>query len=656
MPPKKKIVTADTLRTYIASNAWQNDPDELVAKIIAVKRRRKTLKRLANMATYNAAIKEAEDLIPALVNAGYSPPDTLSPSSNSSVEALQPLRTIKGKSKLIPANSNSNNNALSAAFNAIASVVPAKAPAKAVPAKAPAKAVPAKAVPVKAVPVKAPAKAVPKPISAKAAAAAAIDAAEEALEDAAERFPSPPINPASCSKLRLGFVESWVASIAAFLADEIAAVYALPESPARGTRNENVHPAFNRDFHIKMTEGDGTCLLHAFLTDASPTYRSLPTRFVQGIVGRAFRKRVYAQLQPPDKEMYVSIGDYSTARAVPSTAARTEMGEGGDPMYIVNARAYIRDTDGYLYDTPDIENLQECFGVRIIITKSDGRIGHIRLKGDVSPADLQREYDGEVAANIPADRYTQYIMIFQTPGHYEAVKRRGAEQYVFTYPEVRDVLLGAVDEGVEVDAGIKAQLHPGAVLTLVGERVGIVHADGVRQLFHPFPDAPATPVGVYIEGEAGEEFVSLPEVLMADGEPFNSIPYVLGLFQPHVTVTVTGGRKMKVHPRGVQRAANPNTGESEPIGVWLVEGKGAPTLYGLQMIERIGSHGREGGEPFTRGRFRAGANPAAAAAPVAAAAAAAAAVAPAPASTKRRLIRRPTTTTTTGGRTRKQKK
>jgi hypothetical protein len=318
----------------------------------------------------------------------------------------------------------------------------------------------------------------------------------------------------------------------------------------------------------------------------------------------------------------------------------------GAPVYYVKARAYIRDTDGYLYDTPDIDNLQECFGVRIIITKSDGRIGHIRLKGEVGPVDLQREYEGEVAANIPADKYTQYIMIFQTPGHYEAVKRRGAEQYIFTYPEVRDVLLGTVDEEVELDAGIKARLHPGAALMLVGDRAAIVHADGVRQLFHPFPDAPATPVGVYIEGEAGEEFVSLSEVLMADGEPFNSIPYVLGLFQPHVTVTVTGGRKMKVHPRGVQRAANPNTGESEPIGVWLVEGKGAPTLYGLQMIERIGSHGREVGEPFTRGRFRAGADPdmaaaAAVAAPVAAAA---------PASTKRRLIRR----TTTGGYTRRK--
>lgn len=476
-----------------------------------------------------------------------------------------------------------------------------------------------------------------------------MDAVEEALEDAAERFPSPPVNPGSCSKLRLAFVESWIASIAEFLSAEIAAVYALPEAPARGTRNENVHPAFNRDFHIKLTEGDGTCLLHAFLTDASPTYRSLPTRFVQGVVGRAFRKRVYAQLRPADEEMKVAVSDYGTALRTASTQARTAM-ELGAPVYYVKARAYIRDTDGYLYDTPDIDNLQECFGVRIIITKSDGRIGHIRLKGDVGPVDLKREYDMEVAANIPADKYTQYIMIFQTPGHYEAVKRRGAEQYIFTYPEVRDVLLGAVDEEIEVDADIKARLHPGAVLTLANGSVVMVHPDGVRQLFHPFPDAPAIPVGVYIGEGAEEELLSLTEILLIDGEPFNSIPYVLDLFQPNVIVTVAGGRKMKVHAKRVQRAVNPDTGESEPIGVWLVEASGAPgaaTLYGLQMIQRIGTHGREDGEPFTLGRFRAGADPAA---PVAAAAVAPA-VPAAPASTKRRLIRRPTTT---GGFTRKR--
>ena len=604
MPPKK-VVTAETLLTYIKSNLWQNDPDELYAKIRAVKRRRKTLKRLSNMAKYNAVIKEATDLIPVLKEAGFNSPNTLSSSSNSSVEALKPLRTVKAKSRLVSANSNTNENALNA-LNSIAGLSPPKA--------APKVAVAAPKVAPKVV-IAAP-KVAPK-AAAKAAAAAAEDAAEEALEDAAERFPSPPINPASCNKLRLAFVDAWVASITEFLAAEIAAVRALADPGApRGTRNEDVHPAFNRDFQVKLTEGDGTCLIHAFLTDVSPTYRSLPTRFVQGVVGRAFRKRVYAQLRPHDEEMLVSAGDYATARANPSTRARTAV-EGGAPVYYVNARAYIRDTDGFLYDAPDIENLQECFGVRIIITKSDGRIGHIRLKGDVGPVDLRREYDGEVAANIPADKYTPYIMIFQTPGHYEAVKRRGAEQYIFTYPEVRDVLEGAVEAEAVVDADIKARLRPGAVLSLVGDRVAVVHADGVRQLFHPFPDAPATPVGVYIEGAAGEELVSLTEILMVDGEPFNSIPYVLGLFQPRVIVTLTGGKKMKVHARGVQMAANPNTGMAEPIGVWLVEAKGAPKapiLHGLQMIERIGSHDREVGEPFTHGRFRAGAAVAAAAA------------------------------------------
>jgi hypothetical protein len=571
MPPqqtKKRVITSKEFREFMESDQWLSNPDAFYANILAIKRQRNKLVRLSSKQEINKLLDQADGLLEILKESGNPVPNRLSPSNNNATRKVKKVSL-----------SNSSNDEL---LSILAS--PVQAPLKKPVAKAPAKVIP---VPAKA-PVKSVARTLKKRNSPETLAA----------YNLVTPFEPPVVSPASCSKLNQAFVDNWIAGKAGSLAVEIAR---YRRDPPRPTRKEIIAPAFDRDFVIKQTEGDGTCLLHAFLTDMSPAYRSLP-RTVQRMTGQAFRKQVYAFLFPADVEMKLEQEDYDNfAEPEPSTRAREAVMDDGNIELRANARAYIRDTDGYLYDT-DVAHLQECFGVRILlITKSEVKHDRIRLIGDVNPADLAREYAGEQSANIPADKYTKYILIFVRPGHYEGIKHRTRDQYIFGYPEVRDVIEAAVGQEAAVDMDLKEMLAPDTIVTLVDGRVATVHEDGVRGWFPPFEGASYVPISVNLDvGETAPYLADLTEIVSIGDMPFDSIPYVVQRFQPNVSVRLVNGAYRLVHRKGLQMVNH------RPIGLWLKEGAGSQ-LYSLESIAFVGSEPAKGKVRAVQGeRFRIG--------------------------------------------------
>jgi hypothetical protein len=289
----------------------------------------------------------------------------------------------------------------------------------------------------------------------------------------------PGIVPASCGQMTPEFIEQWVADNYSH----------LPQGDPYGSRDLVIHPAFNSEFEIKRTVGDGTCLLHSFLTDISPTYRGMTER-AKEVVGAAFRKHIYAMLYPPDERMKIQRADYVRYYRTPSIDAKTikrankkRIGNDfEDELYDALAQAYIRDTLGYLYDD-DIQKLRDCFNIRIIIVTQNDVSHDIFRLGPVSPEELAAEFEREQEANVE-NGYTRYIMIFQEGAHFEAVRRQGTDQYIFIYPEVQAIIEASRGVGINARRGLKTLFVPGTPVTVQtedGEYVDlIVGEDGVH--------------------------------------------------------------------------------------------------------------------------------------------------------------------------------
>ena len=335
--------------------------------------------------------------------------------------------------------------------------------------------------------------------------------------------PVPEITPASCGQLTPEFIELWVADNYSH----------LPRGDPYGIKQVALHPLFNRDFEIKRTVGDGSCLLHSFLTDVSPTYRSM-TKAAKETVGAAFRKHIYAMLFPPDERMQIQGDDYNEwgdtetidAQVIEREENEYVNEEFEDEMYDALARAYIRDTNGYLYDD-DIEKLRACFKVRIIIvTRNPDRDYDIFRLGPNSPEELAAEFAEQTAAN-----YTRYIMIYQSGVHFEAVRRRGADQYIFLYPEVREIIEASRGTGTATRERLIALFAPGAavVVRVDSGRVRrlVVAPDGVRYA-REF-SGPVAPVEqVYLEPANHAEppqLYSIKRILSVNGVGFRLSDY-----------------------------------------------------------------------------------------------------------------------------------
>ena len=334
----------------------------------------------------------------------------------------------------------------------------------------------------------------------------------------------PGIVPASCGQLTPEFVEQWVADNYSH----------LPQGDPYGARHVDIHPVFNSEFEIKRTVGDGTCLLHSFLTDVSPTYRQM-TKRAKETVGAAFRKNIYAMLYPPDARMQIQYDDYRTYRSRPSINAKVVARDNNgyvaegfeDELYDALAQAYIRDTLGYLYDD-DIEKLRACFKIRIIIVTKNDVLHDIFRLGPVSPEELATEFASEQEANVE-NGYTRYIMIFQEGAHFEAIRRKNTDQYIFIYPEVQAII--EASRGAGIDArGLKELFTQGTPVTVKTEDGGFlelivgedrVHFEGV------IDDVPQVDQ-VYLEPadhEVAPRLYPIRDIVSVNGRGFRASDY-----------------------------------------------------------------------------------------------------------------------------------
>ena len=308
-----------------------------------------------------------------------------------------------------------------------------------------------------------------------------------------------------------------------------------PHGPNLSPSRHHIHPAFDSEFEVFQTVGDGTCLLHSFLTNISATYRSM-TDISKMIVGGTFRRYVYGMLYAPgDRLENIHPDDYREVRHLPIIQARIEHPREGFTTRTVSARGYIQNTSNYLGDE-DTKKLQECFGVRIIIvTKTGIPHGCFRLVGEVNPGELAEEFDREHTAMNNADGehpLTRYMLIFQKASHYEAVRRKGVDQFIFTYPEVRDIIEASVDPEVVRNPLLRALFlgaegDPPVPVTVRGRGPMRVGPSGIHWIDEDRAD------GVHLVPEGGasaaagpvEELVPMRNILTVRGHGFRLADY-----------------------------------------------------------------------------------------------------------------------------------
>jgi hypothetical protein len=164
--------------------------------------------------------------------------------------------------------------------------------------------------------------------------------------------------------------------------------------------------------------------------------------------------------------------------------------------------------------------------VRIIIVTRNDVLHDIFRLGPHSPEELAAEFAEQTAAN-----YTRYIMIYQSGVHFEAVRRRGTEQYFFLYPEVREILEASRGTVTATRERLIALFAPGtAVVVRVDSgrvRRLVVAPDGVY--FAREFSGPVAPVEqVYLEPANHAEppqLYSIKKILSVNGAGFRLSDY-----------------------------------------------------------------------------------------------------------------------------------
>ena len=249
----------------------------------------------------------------------------------------------------------------------------------------------------------------------------------DVLEDP---YPLPePVRPGYCGKLSPEFVDDWMEAAKIFVDDDEEESYSMYKykfttnvKAANGSITVNELP----DKFIRTDNAaDGTCLIHAFLTAVSPVYRSLSLDN-KGILGRAFRQKVYAKLFSDSTTIKIVKEDFNKVSRHVNLGNRIIKGLGSEDDHIVPARKYIEyvgavnrgGSHGYLYDF-DAKKLAQCFNVNIVIVLDN--IMNIRFEEDDSKEGKKKPY----------------IFIHQAGAHFTTIHKK--DKYIFTYDEVQPV-------------------------------------------------------------------------------------------------------------------------------------------------------------------------------------------------------------------------
>ena len=210
------------------------------------------------------------------------------------------------------------------------------------------------------------------------------------------------ITDASCGTLPLDFIDNWV--------DKQISIHEMYETRELPTdKLEN--------YKIVNNAGDGSCLIHAFLTAMSEQYRNR-SNIDKANIGRLFRQDIYANLFTDTEQMIIEDADYTKIikKGIFLPDSVTKVGS----AWKVPAKKYIGyvgTNHGYLYDT-DADKLSKCFNMNIIIL----------VEGD----------DDEV--NFQNSRHYDYgsdntIILYQSGAHFETVFKDGG-QYTFSGEDI----------------------------------------------------------------------------------------------------------------------------------------------------------------------------------------------------------------------------
>jgi hypothetical protein len=306
--------------------------------------------------------------------------------------------------------------------------------------------------------------------------------------------PHEPITPAHCGHLSIAFIDDWIAGAVRALR-----IRGSPEDMPQRSRISFRSIGVDQKFDHVDNSADGTCLIHAFLTAVSAFYRNL-SNVNKGILGRAFRRNIYARLWSPDARINIPATDY---RAVPkrlhlgkrmSVVARHGAQVLGNE-HNVPRRRYIEYVGGigegrhhgYLYDS-DAEKLAQCFNVNILLVPPE--ILNIRYYEDDSA-------EGRAKPNI---------IIHQSGQHFTTLHL--GDQFIFSREEILPIL-----------EGVNSARNANAAGLSVADRAKFAAGKRVFVVGHPDEERI---IQEYVWSNAGAprgHAVRVSHVILESGEP-----------------------------------------------------------------------------------------------------------------------------------------
>jgi hypothetical protein len=307
--------------------------------------------------------------------------------------------------------------------------------------------------------------------------------------------PHEPITPAHCGRLDIAFIDDWIAGSVRALR-----IRGPPEDMPQRSRISFRSIGVDQKYDHVDNSADGTCLIHAFLTAVSAFYRNL-SNVNKGILGRAFRRNIYARLWSPDARINIDPSDY---RAVPKrlhlgrkrqVIRRPSGSQRLGDQHDVPRRRYTEYVGGigegrhhgYLYDS-DAEKLAQCFNVNILLVPPE--ILNIRYYEDDSVA-------GRAKPNI---------IIRQSGQHFTTLHL--GEQFIFSREEILPIV-----------EGVNAARNANAAGLSVADRAKFAAGKRVFVVGHPGEERI---IQEYVWSNAGAprgHAVRVSHVILESGDP-----------------------------------------------------------------------------------------------------------------------------------------
>jgi hypothetical protein len=239
-------------------------------------------------------------------------------------------------------------------------------------------------------------------------------------------------NPTLRGELTIGDINRWMLAAQTYLG-----IPAATDDKVETEYSINLAP-YGIDERWGMTDnaGEGSCLIHAFLMAASPNYCSHSVSNIQrGILGRAFRQKVYAEMYRDDDRRIITPSDYTVVKKhIYVDATTLYNGE-----YKVLARKYIEYVGGVrqgifhpFLDDKDVKQLAVWFNINILIlTRNPLDTRYFQFNSDT------REFARNLNAGL-TNNGASNIIIFHSGNHYITIHK--GKDYLFTFEQINPII------------------------------------------------------------------------------------------------------------------------------------------------------------------------------------------------------------------------